>query len=190
MMSQYQSYTCMCTTTNMFLTLNNFFTIMLFSSLQQHFLAKIHKIRINLNWALEVKLLVVLGYYVILGAAVLTIFTYSLSTRSEFLSNLIEYLNCEGKGLSTCTNERNKIEKSVYPIPTAIAFVILGFFPTVNLIFIVKIRELRNKLMCCHTQQMQYVQKESSRSSNYIPYKVHQEPASTTLHHGSLIVHH
>ena len=82
MMSQYQSYTCMCTTTNMFLTLNNFFTIMLFSSLQQHFLAKIHKIRINLNWALEVKLLVVLGYYVILGAAVLTIFTYSLITVS------------------------------------------------------------------------------------------------------------
>ena len=53
--------------------------------LQKHFLSKIHKIRVNLNWALELKVLIVLCYYVLLGTAVLTIFTKALIDLQNFL---------------------------------------------------------------------------------------------------------
>ena len=163
--------------------------------LQKHFLSKIHKIRVSLNWTLELKVLIVLGYYVILGTAVLTIFTKALINLEDFLEKLLTLIDCESKGTplgsaeSVCAQQRIDLQKFDDPYPTTIAIVILGLLPAVNLIYIVKLKELKNKLTCSQTRQVQYIQKESSRSIRYVPYKVHQEPISTTLRHGSLLVH-
>ena len=162
--------------------------------LQKHFLSKIHKIRVNLNWALELKVLIVLCYYVLLGTAVLTIFTKALIDLQNFLEKFFVLIDCESQGTpldsaeSLCTQQRTDLQRFDNPYPTTIAIVILGLLPAVNLVYIVKFNELKNKLTCSQTRQVQYIQKESSRSTRYIPYKVHQEPISTTLRHGSLIV--
>ena len=147
-----------------------------------------------MNWALELKVLIVLCYYVILGTAVLIIFTIALLDFRSFFENLKDLIACEIVGLppnsttSACTRELENVRRLVEPYPTTIAIVILGFLPAVNLVYVVKVKELKNKLTCSQTRQVQYVPKESSGSSRYIPYKVHQEPISTTLRHGSLLV--
>ena len=162
--------------------------------LQKHFLSKIHKIRVNLNWALELKVLIVLGYYVMLGAAVLTIFTMALINLEDFYDKIVAVVICESRGIpsgsseSICTTERQDLRRTNNPYPSTIAIVILGLLPAVNLVYVVKVKEVIDKLKCCQTRRVQYVPNESSRASRYIPYKVNQEPISTTLRHGSLIV--
>ena len=162
---------------------------------QKHFLSKIHKIRVNLNWALELKVLIVLGYYVILGTAVLTIFTKALIDVQNFLEKFFALIGCESRGTpfgsaeSACTQQRVDLQRFDNPYPTTVAIIILGLLPAVNLVYIVQLKELKNKLLCSQTRQVQYIHKESSRSIRYVPYKVHQEAISTTLQHGSLTVH-
>ena len=154
-------------------------------------MSKIHKIRVNLNWALELKVLIVLGYYVLLGSAVLTIFTIALVGVHEYFDKLTVLFECES-GLSSNPAESscNKEQQELQPYPTTIGLLVLGLLPAVNLIYIVKIKELKSKLNCFQKRrQVHYIQRESSRATRYIPYKVHQEPRSTTLDHGSLIVH-
>ncbi len=149
----------------------------------------------NLNWALELKVLIILCYYVLLGAAVLTIFTKALIDLQNFLERFFTLIDCESKGTplgsaeSLCAQQRIDLQKIDNPYPTTVAIVFLGLLPAVNLIYIVKLKELKNKLTCFQTRQVQYIQKESSRSTRYVPYKVQHEPISTTLRHGSLTVH-
>ena len=131
-------------------------------------------------------MLIVLCYYVLLGAAVLTIFTMALTEFQDLVDRVLSLIACPTAGTlaSTCNNI-----KLSNPYPSTVAIVILGFLPTINFIYVVKIKELKNKLKCCQTRRVQYVPKESSRSSRYIPYVVNREPISTTLRHGSLTVH-
>lgn len=164
-------------------------------TLQKHILSKIYKIQVNLNWALELKVLIVILYYVFLGGAVLTVFTIALIDNQESFSKFIALVQCESEGLPfnssksiLCTSELQDLQRVAKPYPTAIALTVLGFLPVVNLVYIVKIKEILNKLKCCQTRQVQYVQRESSRSDRYVPYQDHHEPKST-LNHGSLMVH-
>ena len=141
-------------------------------------------------------MLFVLVYYVIIGAAVLTIFTMALTGLQEFIEKLFFLTACESKGIqpgseeSSCTEEREDLQRFDNPYPTIVAIIVLGFLPAVNLIYIVKVKEVVNKLKCCRTtRKVQYVERESSRSSRYIPYQVQREAISTTLRHGSLTIH-
>lgn len=140
-------------------------------------------------------MLLVLVYYVVLGAAVLTIFTMALISLHDFVEKFFSYIACESRGIqpgsaeSSCTEELQDLRRSDNPYPTMIAIMALGFLPAVNLLYIVEVKELVNKLKCCRTtRKVQYVDRESSRSSRYIPYQVQREPISTTLRHGSLTV--
>ena len=164
-------------------------------TLQKHILSKIYKIRVNLNWALELKVLIVILYYVFLGSAVLTVFTIALTDNQQFFNKFFTLLTCERDGLPfnsskpiKCTFELQDLQRVVKPYPTSIALSVLGFLPLVNLVYIVKIKEILNKFKCCQTRQVQYIQRESSRSGRYVPYQVHHEPKST-FHHGSLMAH-
>ena len=148
----------------------------------------------NLNLALELKVLIVLCYYVLLGTAVLTVFTVALISIPKFFDKLTALLQCES-GLSSrpidssCNEEQEQLRSIVKPYPTTIGLLVLGLLPAVNFIYTVKIKELISKLKCFQKRQVHYIRKESSRSTQYVPYKVHQEPRSTTRHHGSLTVH-
>lgn len=152
-------------------------------TLQKHILSKIYKIQVNLDWALELKVLIVILYYVFLGGAVLTVFTIALTDRQEFFK---KFLKCENEGPPfnssksiLCTSELHDVQRVVKPYPTAIAFLVMGFLPVVNLVYIVKIKEIMDKLKCCQTrQQVQYIQRESEC---YVPYQVCHDPKSTFL---------
>ena len=127
-----------------------------------------------------------LCYYIILGAAVLSIFTNALVKIN--VKQLIDYFSCEARGLplsntniSGCQAQLKDIQSTDSPIPISLAIVILGFLPVVNLVYIIKFSELRSKLKTySQTRYVHYVQKEANKSaaSRYIPYKEHMD---TTL---------
>lgn len=142
----------------------------------------------------ETKVLIVLCYYIILGAAVLSIFTNVLIKVN--INAFIDYFSCERNGLpppnskiSNCEKEKNTIQESVDPIPSAVAIVILGFLPVVNLVYVVNLSELRSKIKTCsQTRYVQYVQKKEERSTttHYVPYNKHR---NTTLQCDSMTIH-
>lgn len=107
----------------------------------------------NLNWTAEAKVLVILIYHLILGVVVLTILTNSLTNQSRFREEVGAYFECEKSGIieddpsyKACNTEG--FESLIEPIPTAIAFILLGLYPSVNLIFIVNIKELKKEFEC------------------------------------------
>ena len=151
-------------------------------------MSKIHKIRVNLNWALELKVLIVLCYYVLLGSAVLTIFTLALIYLNKYFTEPTALFECES-GISSnttesnCARKREELRNIVNPYPTTIGLLVLGLLPAVNLVYIINIKELKSKIKCCQNRQVHYgIQRESSRHTMYVPYKVHQEPRCTISH--------
>ena len=159
---------------------------------KNHYLSRIHKITVNLNWAMETKVLIVLCYYIILGAAVLSIFTVALVNVN--ISKLSEYFSCEARGLpppntniSGCQEKLKAIKSTDNPILISLAIVILGFLPVVNLVYVIKFSELKRKIKTySQTRYVHYVQKEANKSaaSRYIPYNEHRD--SVTLHDTTL----
>ena len=161
---------------------------------QHHYISKIHKITVNFNWAVETKVLIVLSYYIILGAAVLTVFTIALVNLN--IKIFLEYFACESKGLpppdsnvTRCEKEMVAIRKTLDPIAISVAIIILGVLPVVNLIYVVKLSELKSKIKTyTQTRYVQYIQKEPDRSSStrYVPYNEHR---NTILHCESMTIH-
>ena len=150
---------------------------------KNHYLSRIHKITVNLNWAVETKVLIVLCYYIILGAVVLSIFTFALFNINT--KKLFDYFTCEANGISTsnttCDEQLKAIRSTDNPIGISIAIVILGFLPVVNLVYVVKFSDLKRKVKTyTQTRYVHYVQKEANKStaSRYIPYNKHRD---TTL---------
>ena len=130
-------------------------------------------------------MLIVLCYYVLLGAAVLTIFTMALTEFQHTVENVGRMISHPNGQTSFNSSQSTKTST---PYSSTVAIMILGFLPAVNFIYVLEMKELKNKLNCRQTRQVQYVQRESSRSSRYIPYVVNREAISTTLRHGSLTV--
>lgn len=155
--------------------------------------------RVNLNWALELKVLIVLAYYVLLGSAVLTIFSIALVDLQGYIQKFKTLLECENGRLPSnsskpilCTTELKELQKYEKPYLTTIAFSFFGFLPVVNFVYIVKIKELLDKLKCYHAREIPHVQREneSGRSNRYVPYQLHREAITSTIHHhGSLTAH-
>lgn len=149
--------------------------------LQHHCFSKIYKIKVDLNWTVETKVIIVLCYYVILGTAVLTIFTVALVNLNPRV--FLDYFACERQGLpplnsniTTCEEPLLAIKKVIDPISSTAAIVILGFLPVVNLVYVVKLRDLKNKIKTySQTRFVHHVQKEPQRSAiHYVPYNEHR----------------
>ena len=106
----------------------------------------------------EAKVLTILVYYVILGSVVLTILTNSLIALNGFYEASKEYFSCEaspnftyndmGQIQSSCSGEREQLGNYSNPIATTLAFVLLGFYPAINLVYTINIRELKEALSC------------------------------------------
>ena len=117
----------------------------------------------------------------------LTILTNSLTAAEEYFKVTEAYFTCKASGtidaeLDSLEDERirtscdrENFEELVNPIPTAIAFILLGLYPTINLVYIINIRELRRKLMCKEERKVQMMHISSNnrvRSTLYRPMVV------------------
>jgi hypothetical protein len=129
--------------------LNNYYV------LQKHLLSKIYKLSVMPSWALELKVLLILCFYIIIGAAVLALFTRELIVMSK-KAIILDYFLCESKGMlpnsneSRCTHLEQSVEEIFNPISSAVAIMIfIGLVPSVNLIYVLKFSDLKSKLRAC-----------------------------------------
>lgn len=145
------------------------------------------------GWTLEFKVLLVLFYYGIIGAVVLTIFTHNLIViRSNVL---LKYFSCEEDGLlphsnkSRCSHLESHIQRTMNPVSNAVVVVILALLPAVNMVYVVSFADLKQKMKTySQTRYVQYLQRGANRAGRYIPYLIN-EWKSTTFRRGSHKTH-
>ena len=157
--------------------------------MQKHLLSKIYKLTVMPSWALELKVLLILCFYIIIGAAVLALFTRELIIMSK-KAIIVEYFLCESKGMlpnsneSRCTHLEQLVEEIFNPLSSAVAIMIfIGLVPSVNLIYVLKLSDLKSKLKttCFH--------KDTSSTAKYGPASDidhNSECKSAALHHNLL----
>ena len=97
--------------------------------------------------AVEVRVLIILCYFILLGVSALTTFSVSSQNIQHFTRELISYFLCESTGTTNgkLPCDRMAFEQFSNPIPTALSFLLLGLYPVVNLIYVVHIQELKQK---------------------------------------------
>ena len=96
----------------------------------------------------EKKILIVFCYYVILVIFTLISFTIATRNADQFSEELEKYFVCELIGPSTpCP--RQGFERLTQPEMTSIAYILLGLFPLANLVFVVNVREVKEKFDQC-----------------------------------------
>ena len=138
---------------------------------QKHIIAKIRGQRLQVVWwSSEIKVLIVLCYYIILGVVVLSTLTIAMTTLSQLLTEVTKYFDCEGQpqslennvttnSTSDSTCDRRPLERLVDPIPTTIAFIVIGIYPAVNLVYTWNYQELKEKW---RSRQVQHVNRSNS----------------------------
>ena len=88
----------------------------------------------------ERKILLVFLYYVTLGAVALTSFTLATKYASQNIAATLQYFDCEKSGRnSTCD-----LDIKQFPMVTLTAYVLLGLFPAINLVFVVNTKDLKS----------------------------------------------
>ena len=94
----------------------------------------------------EVKVLIVSVYFAILALFIITTFTiHKVQHLPRFLSDITSYFMCEATGtLRDCDKPIPALQRRILSIVT---FSLVGLFPVVNLIFVLNIRELKQKIL-------------------------------------------
>ena len=94
----------------------------------------------------EKKILITFCYYVLLTVVVLTTFTIKTRNSELFVEELSNYFACEERGNdpnNPC--DRNTFCQLSYPWLSAISFMLLYMLPVVNLVYVLNIKELKEK---------------------------------------------
>ncbi len=90
----------------------------------------------------QAKILIVLVYYIVVGASVLT--AYSVFTRNEtvFKDELREYFICEAAGTGEPC-DRSGFMDSNHPVLEAISYILLGLTPVTNLVYVMNFQKMK-----------------------------------------------
>ena len=94
----------------------------------------------------ERKILIAFCYYILLAAVALTSFTVELRNSELFVEELLNYFACEGKGNdpnNPC--DRNTFRQLAIPWLTVVSLVLIFLLPAVNLVYVLNIKELKEK---------------------------------------------
>ena len=93
----------------------------------------------------DTKVLVLLCYYFLLAEMSTIVITVGANGRHEFESQLTSYFVCESTGVmsgETCERTFNRLDVDLLTLAT---LVLMGFYSTVNLIYVVNVQELKKK---------------------------------------------
>lgn len=76
-------------------------------------------------------------------------FTLVVRNSGPFKKQLGAYFSCEQNGHDTSDPcDRGIYRQLTYPKMTAVAFILLGLFPAVNLVYALNVKELKDNLKC------------------------------------------
>jgi len=92
----------------------------------------------------EVKILLLLSYFIILGVVSLVNFTFSINDLNPFLDDLFRYFVCELGGDSPlCADIRQEFESHLKPGLNSTTFVLLALITWVHLLFAIQIQDVK-----------------------------------------------
>ena len=96
----------------------------------------------------EMKILIVLCYYVLSAVIALISFTLSTKNSEQFVSRLLDHFDCEMHGQdpeNPMACDRNDFRQFSSPELAALVAALFSLFPVVNLVYVVNIKELKQK---------------------------------------------
>ena len=101
----------------------------------------------------EVKLLIISCYFTVCSLAFLIIFPLANLQKDALFIDIANYFVCEATGtLRQCDNPFMELGGDIL---TILAMVLFGLFPIVNLIYVLNIRELKQKILKqCHARKV------------------------------------
>ncbi len=86
------------------------------------------------------------GYYTIFATLTLVFYSITTSNYSKFEEAVIEYFSCEAGGYNPIDPCPKSYEQYTYPELQAAVYVVMGFVPTVNLIYVIDAQRMRQGL--------------------------------------------
>ncbi len=106
----------------------------------------------------EIRILIALCYYFLLGFFMLTAITIPATNRPSFIADISDYFLCESTGADSnkdvCARNFERFNSRMVLIA---ALLIVGMFPVVNLIYVLNVQEIKKilsrRLKKRHTQQ-------------------------------------
>jgi len=95
----------------------------------------------------EKKLLVVFFYFTVLCSLALVTLTLRTKYGSAYQQSVMDYFVCEIRGRiggdNQCLEFKSDIRRYSFPVIGTIAFVVLGLYPIVTLLYVVNVKTLR-----------------------------------------------
>ena len=145
-------YVCVCTYVLCFCVGNNMHELFL----QNYGLFKRGKVHC-INFSVpEVKILILLSYFIILGTLSLVNFTVSIKNTSLFLDDVYRYFACQLSGINPeCEVIRQHFEKHLKPELNGATSFTLGLIPWVYLLFIIQgqdVKRLLQRITLCYNR--------------------------------------
>ena len=95
----------------------------------------------------ERKILFTLCYYVFMTVFALTRFTIIVRNSGFVMSAITEHFLCQAQGRNPDC-DRNAFRQYSFPYMSAISLALIAFFPAINLVYAVNVRELKDKCGC------------------------------------------
>ncbi len=94
----------------------------------------------------ERKLIIIFTYYMVF--ATLTLVYYSIVTGNydNFEEAVIDYFSCEAGGYNPVSPCPKDYEQYTYPELQATIYIVMGFIPSVNLIYVIDVQRMRKEV--------------------------------------------
>ena len=111
------------------------------------------------------KVLIVFFYFFVFGVVSLTFFTITSKDITDFTSELITYFACESQGVQpgrTCERNFNRMGTEFGLI---VVYILLGFYPVVNLVYVVNFQEIKTFVKCLGQISSHYIHSRSTKES-------------------------
>ena len=87
-------------------------------------------------------MMIIILYYITIVSLALTSFTLSVRENDLYFAELFSYFACESKGNGSCPT--SGYEAYMYPEINTIAYFLAGFFPAINLIYALNLKEIKS----------------------------------------------
>ncbi len=85
----------------------------------------------------EKKLIFVFAYYVVFAVLTLVYYSLTYSNLDNFLDAVTEYFKCEATGHNPDNPCPKSYEQYKYPQIGATVYILMGFIPVINLVFVI-----------------------------------------------------
>lgn len=92
----------------------------------------------------EVKILILLSYFIVFGIMTLVNFSILIHESSHFSNDLARYFVCQLNGYDpTCEDYRREFEKHLSPEVNSTTYLLIGLTTWVHLLFVIQIQDVK-----------------------------------------------